>query len=149
MGFARGYQARWTNILGQHLGSVATQSDASEADRLNREIFEEQVEIALAAMTQDSIEANTARWKIPYPYDESFEWLMAPATRRFGAPGEVDEEGRLRRVSVVPAPVQKPHPPGFVMTSSSPDTMNESFKNVRLSYITPSFLVQLECYVIT
>ena len=29
VGFARGYQSRWTNVLGQKLGSVATLSDGS------------------------------------------------------------------------------------------------------------------------
>ncbi|MCL6451658.1 MAG: LLM class flavin-dependent oxidoreductase [Acetobacteraceae bacterium] len=31
-GFARGYQARWTNILGQHYNSKATLSDGSADD---------------------------------------------------------------------------------------------------------------------
>jgi alkanesulfonate monooxygenase SsuD/methylene tetrahydromethanopterin reductase-like flavin-dependent oxidoreductase (luciferase family) len=123
MGFARGYQARWTNILGQHLGTQATLSDNSEADRTNREVFEEQVQIALDALTQDSIEVNTRHWQVPYPHKESFDWLMAPITEKFGASGEVSADGRLRRVSVVPAPYQKPHPPAFVTSSASPRTM--------------------------
>src|SRR6202042_644049 len=31
-------------------------------------------------------------------------------TARYGAPGEVDSQGRVRKISVVPKPYQKPHP---------------------------------------
>ena len=36
VGFARGYQARWVDTLGQPLGVGATSSDKSEQDLLNR-----------------------------------------------------------------------------------------------------------------
>ena len=49
VGFARGYQARWTNILGQFSGAEATVSDKSEADHYNRKVFEERVEQIIAA----------------------------------------------------------------------------------------------------
>ena len=52
VGFSRGYQNRWTNILGQHLGTVATMSDHSADDDLNRQIFEEQVDMVLEAWTR-------------------------------------------------------------------------------------------------
>ena len=48
-GFAHGYQDRWTNVIGQHFGTVATHSDGSEADQANREMFEEHVEMVLEA----------------------------------------------------------------------------------------------------
>ena len=40
VGFSRGYQSRWTNVLGQHLGAVATRSDGSAGDDKNRQVFE-------------------------------------------------------------------------------------------------------------
>ena len=33
VGLARGYQARWANVLGQHSGAVATVSDKSASDQ--------------------------------------------------------------------------------------------------------------------
>src|SRR3712207_8373333 len=42
-------------------------------DQVNREIFEENVELVLQAWTQDSVEAK-GRWQVPYPYDEGVEW---------------------------------------------------------------------------
>lgn len=145
-GFARGYQSRWTNILGQHLGTRATRSpsaaDASPEllsvdkattreqaladDDLNRRIFEEEVEIVLKAWTQDAMEHNGEFWKIPYPYETGVDdWQLAHqgVTARLGAPGEADEEGNVRRVSVVPAPYTIPHPPVFVASSGSPESI--------------------------
>lgn len=143
VGFARGYQSRWTNVIGQHLGTRATTSPSAVAidpthlfgkkieqkdrddDEINRRIFEEEVEIVLKAWTEASIEYQGTAWQIPYPYDRGVDdWPLAKAgvTGRFGAPGEVDEEGNVRRVSVVPAPYTRPHPPVFVATSGSPES---------------------------
>ena len=54
VGFARGYQARWTNILGQFSGAQATSSDGGDVDRMNREIFEERVEMVLDCWTNET-----------------------------------------------------------------------------------------------
>lgn len=138
VGFARGYQSRWTNILGQHLGSRATLSpsglpeekladltDAERAgrfadDQANREVFSEQVDLVLAALAEESIDWK-GRWEIPFPYDEGTEWPMT-ATREFGAPGEMDADGRVRRVSVVPAPYRQQRPI-FVSSNASKETV--------------------------
>lgn len=124
VGFSRGFQSRWTDVFGQHTGARATLSDGSDADRLNREIFEEAVEIVLKAWTQESIEHNSARWQIPYPHDTGLRnWFMAPWTEKLGARGEIGPEGEVRRVSVVPAPYTKPHPPVFVASNASRETV--------------------------
>ncbi|MCH9037369.1 MAG: LLM class flavin-dependent oxidoreductase [Chloroflexi bacterium] len=148
VGFARGYQSRWTNILGQHLGARATRSPsavkadpaaigidtvtnisdskAEADDDINRRIFEEEIEIVLKAWQEDSIEHNGEFWQIPYPYETGVDdWQLAHAgvTGRLGAPGEVDADNSVRRISVVPAPYTKPHPPVFVASSASPETI--------------------------
>jgi alkanesulfonate monooxygenase SsuD/methylene tetrahydromethanopterin reductase-like flavin-dependent oxidoreductase (luciferase family) len=137
-GFSRGYQARWTNILGQHLGTRATLSpsgnqekmaeldEATKAarisdDQINREIFEENVELVQQAWTQDSVEAK-GRWQVPFPYDEGVDWTMT-ANREMGAVGEMDENNKIRRVSVTPRPLQQPHPPVFVSSNASKETV--------------------------
>jgi alkanesulfonate monooxygenase SsuD/methylene tetrahydromethanopterin reductase-like flavin-dependent oxidoreductase (luciferase family) len=139
VGFARGYQARWTNILGQHLGAKATLSPTGltedkmagwtqeqtktrfEDDRVNREVFEEQVDMVLRAWADDSIESK-GRWQIPYPHDEGIDWTMT-ATKEIGAPGEMDDDNRIRRVSVVPAPYSQEPPPIFVSSNASRETV--------------------------
>jgi alkanesulfonate monooxygenase SsuD/methylene tetrahydromethanopterin reductase-like flavin-dependent oxidoreductase (luciferase family) len=146
VGFARGYQSRWTNVLGQHLGARATRSPsaasaspeilsvdkattaarASQDDEVNRRIFEESVEVVLKAWCQDAMEHNGEVWQIPYPYETGVDdWQLAHAgvTGRLGAPGEVDEVNRVRKVSVVPAPYTRPHPPVFVASSGSPESI--------------------------
>jgi alkanesulfonate monooxygenase SsuD/methylene tetrahydromethanopterin reductase-like flavin-dependent oxidoreductase (luciferase family) len=141
VGFSRGYQARWTNVLGQHLGSRATLSpegfDAVRRamftdeelakqladDRINRDVFEEQVDMVLDAWASDSLSYRSPRWEIPFPYNEGIEWGMADVTRRLGAPGEIGDDGRVRRVSVCPAPFTKPHPPVFLASAASQRTI--------------------------
>lgn len=137
-GFSRGYQARWTNILGQHLGTRATLSPAGTPeqmaqlgaaaqatrisdDQINREIFEENIALVQKAWTEDSVEWK-GRWQVPFPYDEGVDWTMT-ATREMGAPGEMDDAGRIRRVSVVPKPLTSPHPPVFVSSNASKETV--------------------------
>ncbi len=137
-GFSRGYQARWTNILGQHLGTRATlspsgtpdqmaqldevtQASRISDDQINREIFEENIELVQQAWTQDSVESK-GRWQVPFPYGEGVDWTMT-ATREMGAPGEMDDSGRIRRVSVVPKPLTSPHPPVFVSSNASKETV--------------------------
>jgi len=147
VGFSRGYQARWTNVLGQHVGSRATLSPdgKSEADRqamgaemlarqtredrVNREVFEENVEMVMEAWRQDSIEHNSPRWQIPFPYDEGIEWLMSDVTARLGAPGEIGPDGTVRRVSVCPSPYTKPNPPVFVASNASLETVEYCGRN--------------------
>lgn len=124
VGFTRGYQNRWTNVLGQHLGARATRSDKSEDDLLNRELFEEQVDLVLKAWTEDSFAYKSKRWQFPFPHDEGIaNWLMGDWTRQLGAPGEMDEQGILRQISVVPSPYTKPHPQVFVSSNASIETI--------------------------
>ncbi|TDX08265.1 LLM class flavin-dependent oxidoreductase [Kribbella sp. VKM Ac-2566] len=142
VGFSRGYQSRWTNILGQHLGTRATASpqgwsddanarvtEAQRAaeisdDEVNRRIFQENIDIVLSAWKQESIDHDSNTWQIPYPYRDGLAgWGMREVTRRLGAPGEVDEQGRIRRVSVTPAPYTDPHPPVFVASNASKETV--------------------------
>jgi alkanesulfonate monooxygenase SsuD/methylene tetrahydromethanopterin reductase-like flavin-dependent oxidoreductase (luciferase family) len=141
VGFSRGYQSRWTNVLGQHYGARATLSPAgmdetrraamgsaelaneAEYDRRNREVFEEHIDMVIEAWTQDSVERNSRTWQVPYPYDSGIDWKMREATGRLGAPGEIDADGVLRRVSITPAPYTKPHPPVFVASAASLETV--------------------------
>jgi alkanesulfonate monooxygenase SsuD/methylene tetrahydromethanopterin reductase-like flavin-dependent oxidoreductase (luciferase family) len=119
-GFARGYQKRWTSILGQYTDLQATVSDGSEDDRANREIFEERVDQILTCWTEESISFDGKYYQAPYPYDTGVEGFPGThVARQLGAPNEIDENGAVRRVSVVPAPFQQPHPPVFTAVSGS------------------------------
>ena len=111
-GFARGYQDRWTNVLGQQYRVSAATMDGSEVDLMNREVFEEVFDIIKLAWTEDAIEYNGKYYQIPVPYKEGIShWPPTQWTNTYGAPGELDEEGVIRRVCVIPKPYQDPHPP--------------------------------------
>ncbi len=139
VGFARGYQSRWTEVLGQHIGNRATLSAKDEADRINREIFEESVQMVLDAWTQESIEHKSDRWQIPFPHDQGIPgWPMADSTALLGAPGEMGPDGNVHRISVVPAPFTKPHPPVFVASNASIETVEFAARNGFVpGYFTP------------
>jgi alkanesulfonate monooxygenase SsuD/methylene tetrahydromethanopterin reductase-like flavin-dependent oxidoreductase (luciferase family) len=104
-GFARGYQQRWVNTLGQHIHVGATRSDKGEMDAINRAAFEEALAIIKLAWTQDTFRYEGRFWTIPPP---DTAWPM-PATRRWGR--GVDSADRLTEIGIVPRPVQQPHPP--------------------------------------
>jgi alkanesulfonate monooxygenase SsuD/methylene tetrahydromethanopterin reductase-like flavin-dependent oxidoreductase (luciferase family) len=129
-GFARGYQARWANILGQHYNSKATLSDGSDDDEINRQVFEEQMDIVRKCWTEDSVTYNGKFFKIPYPYDTGVQGYPAyDLARRSGTSGEVGPHNEIRAISVVPAPYQRPHPPVFMATSSSKESAIYCGKN--------------------
>ncbi len=113
-GFARGYQRRWVDVMAQQLhgihGALPHQHDA--IDEANRRAFEECYAIIKRAWTEDSFDYQGAYWRIP-PGDTP--WTLE-ATRQWGTGVE---DGVLRRIAVVPKPVQRPHPPIFMPFASS------------------------------
>lgn len=124
-GFARGYQARWANVLGQFSDTNATLSDGSAGDLKNRDIFEERVEQVLDFWQKDSVEVKGDYYEVPYPHDTGVSGYPAAETARLaGAPGEVDEQGNIRKISVVPKPYQKPYPPCLVAAMKSRETIS-------------------------
>jgi alkanesulfonate monooxygenase SsuD/methylene tetrahydromethanopterin reductase-like flavin-dependent oxidoreductase (luciferase family) len=113
-GFARGYQRRWVDTMAQQNhgihGALPHEHDAIDA--ANREAFEESYRIILSAWTDDLSRYDGKYWQVPAgptPWD-------LESTRRFGAGVE---DGVVKRLAVVPKPVQKPHPPLFQPFASS------------------------------
>ena len=124
VGFARGYQSRWTNILGQFVDSVATVSDGSADDEKNRDVFEERTEMVLRCWTEESLELKGTYYEAPYPHETGIVGYPARAiTAEAGALGEVDADGVLRKICVVPKPFQEPHPPVMVAASKSVESI--------------------------
>ncbi len=113
-GFARGYQRRWVDIMAQQThgihGALPHQHD--QIDAANRAAFEECFRIVKAAWTSDLLSYEGTYWRIPAGRTE---WDLE-ATQRYGAG---IEDGVVRKVAVVPKPVQKPHPPLFQPFASS------------------------------
>ena len=124
VGMARGYQARWQNVIGQKFNVTSTASDQSEADHRNRLLFEEHYKIMKMAWTNDLLRYKGPTYEVPYPYEGIPNWPPAETTtKKYGVPGEVDENGTVRGISVVPAPYTKPHPQLFQAFGASPRTL--------------------------
>ncbi|HTO55242.1 MAG TPA: LLM class flavin-dependent oxidoreductase [Myxococcota bacterium] len=113
-GFARGYQRRWVDIMAQQThgihGALPHEHDA--IDEANRLAFEECFQIVRRAWTEDFLEVDGKFWRVPAG---ETPWPLA-ATAQYG--GGV-RDGVVRAVSVVPKPLQKPHPPLFQPFASS------------------------------
>lgn len=125
VGLARGYQKRWVQILSQG-GSVPLNDELkpSETEQLNREIFNEYYDILINSWTKDAWDYDGKHYQVPFPYKDGISgWAGAEWTRRFGADGEVDDEGIVRRIGVIPRPYQDPHPQVFVPFTASPATL--------------------------
>ena len=123
-GFARGYQDRWVNVLGQQYHVTGAPMDGSSIDNHNRKVYEETVKVIKKAWTEEAWEYDGEYYKVPYPYKEGItRWPVADWTRQYGAPGEIDDEGVVRKICVVPKPYQQPHPPMFQPFSVSETTI--------------------------
>lgn len=123
VGVARGYQSRWANVLGQWAGSVATVSDGGPSDQKNRDIFEERVDQLIACWTEDGVVLDGPTYKAPFPLAGIEGYPAAATTKLAGVEGEVDDEGRIAKIAVVPKPYQRPHPPLFVATTKSKESI--------------------------
>jgi alkanesulfonate monooxygenase SsuD/methylene tetrahydromethanopterin reductase-like flavin-dependent oxidoreductase (luciferase family) len=135
-GFARGYQDRWVNVMGQQYHATGAPMDGSAIDQHNRDVYEEVLEIIRKAWTEDSLTYNGKYYKIPYPYEEGIRrWPAAEWTRTYGAPGEVDAQGVVRRISVIPKPYQQPYPPLFQPFSVSENTIRYTARSSIVPWI--------------
>ena len=130
VGFARGYQSRWANVMGQYTESPATVSDGSAADDRNRQIFEERVNMVIEAWTQESVRVKGEFYEAPFPFETGVEGYPAyEIARDAGAEGEIGPDGSVQRVCVVPKPYQQPHPPVFVAASKSQASIDYCARN--------------------
>ena len=129
VGFARGYQSRWTNILGQFTHTVATVGEGDADDKKNRDIFEERVEMVLRCWEQESVVLDGNYYQAPFPLQTGVQnYPAVQIAREAGAIGEI-AGGSVRRVSVVPRPFQTPHPRVMVALSKSDDSVRYCARN--------------------
>lgn len=107
-GFTRGYQARWVDPYAARPGVRATTQESKKArddqDTLNREVFEESIEIMKKAWTQDVFSHQGKHWQFP-PNGGS---EGHPAYAKFGK-GQ-DADGIVRKIGIAPHCLQKPYP---------------------------------------
>ncbi|WLW50331.1 LLM class flavin-dependent oxidoreductase [Streptomyces sp. YU58] len=128
--FARGHQSRSMQTL--------TQDDAVShhpgSDARNREIFDEYLSIVERAWAEDSFQHIGKHFQVPYPAGGIHDWPLADWTRAYGGPGEVDADGTVRQIGVVPKPVHRPTV--FIPTTTSPRTVTDAARNGRTLLLT-------------
>lgn len=108
VGFTRGYQARWVDAYAAIGGTGATTPALAKArsaqDAINREIFEESVQVIKKAWTSDVFDFKGKYWQFP-----SKEGSVGhPAYAKFGK--GMDEQGVVRQLGIAPRCFQDPHP---------------------------------------
>jgi alkanesulfonate monooxygenase SsuD/methylene tetrahydromethanopterin reductase-like flavin-dependent oxidoreductase (luciferase family) len=108
--------------IGQFTESVATVSDGSADDQKNRDIFEERVDMVLRCWENESVVLDGHYYQAPYPLETGVRnYPAAPIAAAAGAPGEIGSDGSIRRISVVPAPYQRPRPQRIMVATSKSD----------------------------
>jgi len=106
--FARGYVTRWMQTLTQQ-DHICSGPFDKVGDTRNREIFNEYLEIILKAWTEDTFNFKGKHYQVPYPASGIPNWPVASWTRDFGGEGEVDEEGTVHKIGLVPKPMKVPN----------------------------------------
>ena len=69
-GFARGYQDRWVNVLGQQYHVTGAPMDGSAIDKHNRTVYEETLKVIKKAWTEEAWDYDGEYYKVPFPYKE-------------------------------------------------------------------------------
>lgn len=109
IGFTRGFQARWVDQYATVAGARATTPTLAKAkadsDTINREIFEECIQIVKKAWTNSTFSHDGKYWKFPADAEGS---PGHPAYETFGA--GVGPDGRVHEIGIAPLPYQTPHP---------------------------------------
>jgi alkanesulfonate monooxygenase SsuD/methylene tetrahydromethanopterin reductase-like flavin-dependent oxidoreductase (luciferase family) len=118
--FARGYQTRWMQTLSQ-AESISSSPMDPVSDAMNREIYDEYLEVVMQAWEQDSFNHSGPHYQAPYPASGIKNWPAAPWTRQYGSPDEVDEEGTIHKIGVIPKPATMPRV--FIPTTGSRQTV--------------------------
>lgn len=121
-GFARGYQSRHVDTIGQKMHAHATQPtdpNFAEHDRINRELFNEHYAIIRRAWSEPMFRHQGIHWQLPPP---GIVWDH-PATQAM-APGMVGPDGLLAQVGIAPQTLQKPETiESFIPFTTSPATI--------------------------
>ena len=126
--FARGYQTRWMQTLGQQ-ESVSASPMARESDARNREIFNEHLEILEKAWDEDSFSYAGKHYQVPFPATGVEHWPGAEWTRAYARVGDIDEAGTLHRIGVMPKPMTRPEI--FIPSTVSRQTIVDAARHGR------------------
>jgi len=112
-GFARGYQPRWVNVLGQQVG-LADPAGGEDYEELKRSLFEEHFEIIQAAWKNDTFSFNGKHWQIP---TKDIKWAAAEVAWNYGQ--GCNKDGYIEEIGIAPALYEKRIPDMFMPFATS------------------------------
>lgn len=112
-GFARGYQPRWVNVIGQQVG-LSDPASGPEYEDLKRELFEEHFDIILKAWSNDTFRHEGKHWTIP---TQDIHWAAADVAHKYGQ--GVDENDRVVEIGIAPPTHEKQIPDMFMPFATS------------------------------
>ena len=112
-GFARGYQARWVNVLGQNVG-LDEPAAGEEYEELKRSLFEEHFDIIQTAWKNDTFKYEGRHWQVPTP---DIKWAAEKVAHEYGQ--GCDEHGYIREIGIAPPTHDKMIPDMFMPFATS------------------------------
>jgi alkanesulfonate monooxygenase SsuD/methylene tetrahydromethanopterin reductase-like flavin-dependent oxidoreductase (luciferase family) len=112
-GFARGYQPRWVNVLGQHVG-LADPGEGEAYENLKRELFEEHFDIIMSAWTNDTFSFKGKHWQVP---TKDVKWAAAKVAWNYGQ--GCNKDGYIEEIGIAPPLYDKQVPDLFMPFATS------------------------------
>ena len=112
-GFARGYQPRWVNVLGQQVG-LAMPGVGVEYEELKRTLFEEHFEIIMKAWKNDTFSFQGKHWQIP---TKDIKWAAADVAWNYGQ--GCNSDGYIEEIGIAPPTFNKQIPDMFMPFATS------------------------------
>jgi len=112
-GFARGYQPRWVNVLGQQVG-LSDPAGGEEYEELKRSLFEENFELILKAWQNDTFSFQGKHWQVP---TKDIKWAAAEVAWNYGA--GCNKDGYIEEIGIAPPTYNKQIPDLFMPFATS------------------------------
>jgi len=112
-GFARGYQPRWVNVLGQQVG-LSDPAGGEEYEELKRSLFEENFELIMKAWQNDTFSFQGKHWQVP---TKDIKWAAAEVAWNYGA--GVNKDGYIEEIGIAPPTYNKQIPDLFMPFATS------------------------------
>lgn len=112
-GFARGYQPRWVNVIGQQVG-LAEPGEGPAYEDLKRELFEEHFEIIMRAWQEDTFSFQGKHWQIP---GKPIKWAAHEVARKYGR--GLNDDNDVVEIGIAPPTYDKRIPDLFMPFATS------------------------------
>jgi len=123
-GFARGYQARWVNVLGQQFRGLDGSFTEESYEALKKDLYADHFEIIKKCWTEDAFSHHSPHWQIPAP---NTYWPAADVTRNYGT--GIDDNDMLTAIGTVPPTYEKRIPDLFQPFSVSESSIRWAMEN--------------------